>query len=100
MFSSLTLAVATAPAPVLYVNKLPFGDPEMAKFMGPPRPELDQAWHDLLDATLIRYSEDELMRADNATSVRHKDGGFVGGLGVSHSLHCLVRNQGPSPCSP
>ncbi|KAK4040643.1 hypothetical protein C8A01DRAFT_15489 [Parachaetomium inaequale] len=80
-----------SPAPVKYVNKLLVGDPDTPKFMGQPRPELDEAWHELLDATLIRYSGDELRRANNATSVRHKDGGFVGGLGISHSLHCLKR---------
>ncbi|KAK3399799.1 hypothetical protein B0T20DRAFT_406986 [Sordaria brevicollis] len=80
-----------SPAPVKYVNKWLTGDPDTKKFMGKPRPELDQAWHDLLDSTLIKYSADELFLANNATSVQHKDGGFVGGLGISHSLHCLKR---------
>ncbi len=59
--------------------------------MGQPRPELDQAWHDLLTGTLIRYTREELLQAGNATSVKHKNGGYVGGFGISHSLHCLVR---------
>ncbi|KAH6633942.1 hypothetical protein B0J18DRAFT_405658 [Chaetomium sp. MPI-SDFR-AT-0129] len=83
--------VPYSPAPVKYVNKLLVGDPDTPKFMGEPRPEMDAAWHDLLDATLIRYTEDELLQANNATSVRHVDGGYVGGLGISHSLHCLKR---------
>lgn len=58
--------------------------------MGEPRPELDQAWHDLLEGTLIRFSEDELFRSNNATSVRLEGGDYAGGLGISHSLHCLV----------
>ncbi|KAF2826766.1 hypothetical protein CC86DRAFT_416493 [Ophiobolus disseminans] len=64
-------------------------DPDTLKFMGKPRPELDEGWHDLLQGTLIKFSADELYAAGNATSVAHKDGGFVGGLGISHSLHCL-----------
>ena len=59
--------------------------------MGQPRPEMDEAWHALLSATAIRFSAQELQQAGNATSVRHKDGGFIGGLAVSHSLHCIVR---------
>ncbi|CCC12656.1 hypothetical protein SMACR_05618 [Sordaria macrospora] len=85
------LSLQDSPAPVQYVNKWLTGDPDTKKFMGKPRPELDQAWHDLLDSTLIKYSADELFLANNATSVQHKDGGFVGGLGISHSLHCLKR---------
>lgn len=87
--------LTSAPAPVKYVNKLLVGDPDTPKFMGEPRPEMDEAWHDLLDATLIRYTEDELLQANNATSVRHVDGGYVGGLGISHSLHCLVSRFSP-----
>ncbi|KAK8041468.1 hypothetical protein PG994_014475 [Apiospora phragmitis] len=78
------------PAPVLYVNKWLKGDPDTPKFMGKPRPEMDQAWNDLLSATAIRLSSEELLLANNATSVEHKDGGFVGGLGISHLLHCVV----------
>lgn len=58
--------------------------------MGKPRPEMDKAWHDLLEGTLIRFTDEELLLANNATSVKHKESGYVGGLGVSHSLHCLV----------
>lgn len=65
-------------------------DPESSRFSGEPRPELDQAWHEMLDGTLIRLSEEELLHANNATSVRSKDGGYIGAIGVSHSLHCLV----------
>lgn len=68
-------------------------DPESSRFSGEPRPELDQAWHEMLDGTLIRLSEEELLQANNATSVRSKDGGYIGSIGVSHSLHCLVSSS-------
>ncbi|KAK4176280.1 hypothetical protein QBC36DRAFT_239196 [Triangularia setosa] len=80
-----------SPAPVTYVNKFMNTDPETEKFLGEPRPELDQAWHELLDGTLIYFSEEELKKAGNAKSISRKGGGYVGGLGVSHSLHCLKR---------
>jgi len=80
-----------SPAPVRYVHKWLGKDPEMHKYVGNPRKELDEAWHELLEGTLIRYSEEELKLAGNVTSVKHKDGGYLGGLGVSHSLHCLKR---------
>ncbi|KAK3994930.1 hypothetical protein QBC44DRAFT_261069 [Cladorrhinum sp. PSN332] len=80
-----------SPAPVKYVNKYLVGDPDTPKFLGQPRPEMDEAWHELLDGTLIRYTASELQKANSATSVQHKHGGYVGGLGVSHSLHCIKR---------
>lgn len=99
----------TAPASLelRYENRYLTQDPDTPSFMGRPRPEMDQAWHDLLEGTgasmlcyqcflndppgtLIRYSHDELRLAGNASSVAHRQGGYVGGLGISHSLHCLV----------
>ncbi|KAK7911255.1 hypothetical protein PG985_013736 [Apiospora marii] len=80
-----------SPAPMSYVNKWFTGDPDTPKFLGQPRPEMDEAWHDLLSATAILLSSEELLLANNATSIEHKNGGFVGGLGISHSLHCVKR---------
>lgn len=79
-----------APAPVTYVNKWLKGDPDTPKFLGNPSTEMDQAWHELLSGTAIRFSEEELILANNATSIRLQDGGYVAGLGISHSLHCVV----------
>lgn len=92
---------------VKFENRFLDADPNMSKFLGKPRPEQDQAWHELLEGmcssmyplelelkhyagTFIRITGDELHQADNTTSVRHKKGGYVAGLGVSHALHCLV----------
>lgn len=79
-----------APAPVTYVNKWLKGDKDTPRFLGKPSAEMDQAWHELLSATAIRLSEEELALSNNATSIRLEGGGFVGGLGVSHALHCVV----------
>jgi len=75
---------------VRYVNRFFSDDPDTHKFMGKPRKELDEAWHNLLTATALHFSAEEMQQAGNATSVLHKDGGYIGGLGLSHSLHCLV----------
>lgn len=44
-------ALAPAQSHVRYMNKWPHRDPDMHRFMGKPRPELDDAWHELLDST-------------------------------------------------
>ncbi|KAI7784466.1 uncharacterized protein LA080_009965 [Diaporthe eres] len=85
------VTVPYSPAPVTYVNKWLKGDPDTPKFVGTPSIEMDHAWHKLLSGTAIRFSEEELALANNATSIRLQDGGYVAGLGISHSLHCVKR---------
>ncbi|KAI0425542.1 hypothetical protein F5Y09DRAFT_352167 [Xylaria sp. FL1042] len=80
-----------APAPVRYVNRnltSGFGSP---RFLGNPRPELDEAWHELLTGTAISLSKEDLRLADAPSSMRLKASGYIGGLGISHSLHCIKR---------
>ncbi|KAI0448614.1 hypothetical protein F5B21DRAFT_518804 [Xylaria acuta] len=79
------------PVKLNYINRILKEDPDTPKFIGKPRPEMDEAWHNLLNGTLIKFSQEELLLAGNAKSIAHKDGGFVGGLAISHSLHCLKR---------
>ncbi|KAF2197595.1 hypothetical protein GQ43DRAFT_424245 [Delitschia confertaspora ATCC 74209] len=58
-------------------------------YKGPPSPEQDAAWRDLLAPTAIRASE-ETMERINRTSIRLKDGsGYFVTLDVYHQLHCL-----------
>ncbi|KAK7186853.1 uncharacterized protein CC84DRAFT_1092207 [Paraphaeosphaeria sporulosa] len=59
-------------------------------YKGHPRPELDQAWHDLLENSNIRVSEEELKKI-NRTSIKLTDGSgdYMAGLNVHHHLHCL-----------
>ncbi|KAI0878355.1 hypothetical protein GGS24DRAFT_518143 [Hypoxylon argillaceum] len=60
-------------------------------FTGEPRPEVDQAWSQLLRSSMIRISEEELKRM-NKTSIRLRDGsGYVGYLEAIHMLHCVKR---------
>ncbi|KAI1204754.1 uncharacterized protein F4807DRAFT_446096 [Annulohypoxylon truncatum] len=80
-----------SPAPVKYVNRNLTSDFNSSKFMGDPRPELDTAWHDLLNGTGIRLSAEDVLLAKATDVVHLKGGGYIGGLGIMHSLHCLKR---------
>lgn len=59
-------------------------------FRGPPRPELDAAWDDLVKYSNIRVTAEDL-RKINKTSVQLSDGSglYWSGLNVHHQLHCL-----------
>lgn len=60
-------------------------------FTGKPRPELDAAWHDLLQNANIRVSKETLDRV-NGSSIAFSDGdGYYAQLGMFHELHCLKR---------
>ncbi|KAF4626888.1 hypothetical protein G7Y89_g11268 [Cudoniella acicularis] len=59
------------------LNRFLAEGPEHNPFMGEPRPELDQAWHNLLAGILPRLTADELLLAGNTTSIAHKQGGYV-----------------------
>ncbi|KAH8176412.1 tat pathway signal sequence [Sarocladium implicatum] len=60
------------------------------RYRGPPRPEQDEAWEDLLRYNNLRVQEVDLAKA-NLTSVPLKDdaGGYLATLDVFHSLHCV-----------
>ncbi|KAK3393992.1 hypothetical protein B0H63DRAFT_555273 [Podospora didyma] len=86
------LARPYTPAPVRHITRSLRHAPDAHKFSGDPRPELDEAWHETLSGTLFRLSPDELGPDVNYTnSIRHKEGGLVGVMGVSHNLHCVKR---------
>ena len=59
-------------------------------YRGPPRAELDTAWHELVQYSNIRVSADDLRRI-NRTSVMLSDGSgdYMAELNVHHQLHCL-----------
>ncbi|KAH9990679.1 hypothetical protein F4779DRAFT_252542 [Xylariaceae sp. FL0662B] len=64
-----------------------------APFSGPPRDEIDQNWHNLLNVENI-ILEPELMKAygRDQFGVAVPDGkGFLGTLNVYHELHCIKR---------
>ncbi|KAK4090436.1 hypothetical protein Purlil1_5108 [Purpureocillium lilacinum] len=60
------------------------------KYRGPPRPEQDAAWEDLLRYNNLRVQKEDLDKA-NATSVPLNDdqGGYLATLDVFHTLHCV-----------
>ncbi|KAF8864295.1 hypothetical protein BDZ45DRAFT_737301 [Acephala macrosclerotiorum] len=68
-------------------------DDDIAKwnpYRGEPRPEMDEAWHELLKYSNIRVSAEDLKAIDR-TSVRLSDGSgmYMSELNVYHQLHCL-----------
>ncbi|KAJ1715748.1 hypothetical protein NYO67_2047 [Aspergillus flavus] len=69
-----------------FQNQLETSNP----YKGPPRPELEEAWHNLLHpSAAIRVSKEALDRI-NRTSVQLLDGsGYMVALDVYHQLHCL-----------
>lgn len=58
--------------------------------MGKPGPEMEEAWSNDLEASLIRITDDELAQTGARYSIPLQGGGYAAGLGVSHNLHCLV----------
>lgn len=59
-------------------------------FAAVPSPELDQAWHELLEGTTIRVAKEDLDYY-NITSLPLADGsGFASELFMTHELNCLV----------
>jgi hypothetical protein len=62
---------------------------DSTKFVGPPGPETDTTWHQLLQDRYIRVSEEELLRNER-TSVELPGGGYLAWIGVFHELHCTV----------
>ncbi|CAJ0547070.1 Ff.00g016970.m01.CDS01 [Fusarium sp. VM40] len=60
------------------------------KYRGPPRPEQDTAWDELLHYNNLRVEKEDLEKA-NTTSVPLHDsqGGYLVTLDVFHTLHCV-----------
>ena len=58
-------------------------------YVGPPAPEVDDAWSQLMMPMAIRVNEAEL-KAGEQHSVELPDGGYLAWLGVYHELHCIV----------
>ncbi|KAF2139772.1 uncharacterized protein K452DRAFT_352505 [Aplosporella prunicola CBS 121167] len=66
---------------------------ERGSFSGKPSPQLDQAWHDLLNYENIKL-EPEVMKhyeREDIGVALPEGGGYIGTLNVYHELHCLKR---------
>lgn len=57
-------------------------------FAGEPRPESEEAWHQLMSKMAVRVTSEELA-VHNQTSVSLPNGGYLAWLGVFHQLHCV-----------
>ncbi|KAJ0165766.1 hypothetical protein CTA2_10032 [Colletotrichum tanaceti] len=75
-----------------HLEVFPIQGPPHGKYTGQPRPEVDQAWKDLLQYNNIRVSEDWVHRwGREHEAVKLPDGGYLGMLSVFHELHCIKR---------
>ena len=70
-----------------------YGNLNHNPFVGPPTPQVDAAWHDLLDNIHLRVSKEELERTKQTSVELPEGGGFLAWLGVYHELHCLVSRR-------
>jgi hypothetical protein len=63
---------------------------QSSKYSGKPRPELDEAWSELLKYSNVRVSADDLRKINrNSIELADGSGDYMAGLDVHHSLHCL-----------
>ncbi|KAK1984741.1 hypothetical protein LZ30DRAFT_812672 [Colletotrichum cereale] len=80
-------------AVVLEKAKFHAGLNDTTRFRGDPRPELEEAWDELLSAINIRVDGDWFTRmsrnASSAVKINDGKGGYAGMLDVFHHLHCL-----------
>ncbi|KAL6721252.1 hypothetical protein ACLMJK_000354 [Lecanora helva] len=58
-------------------------------YAGPPSPELENAWDELLGSMHIRISKSELKHDNQESVILTEGGGYLGWLGVFHELHCI-----------
>ncbi|KAI0388635.1 hypothetical protein F5Y17DRAFT_474350 [Xylariaceae sp. FL0594] len=58
-------------------------------YKGPPSPESDAAWTELVDPTNIRLTKEDLKKINRTALELSDHSGYHGGMGVHHHLHCL-----------
>ncbi|PYH98985.1 hypothetical protein BO71DRAFT_405746 [Aspergillus ellipticus CBS 707.79] len=63
--------------------------PNNTRFTGHPGAEWERAMGELMDGTLLRLTPAELQQF-GSDSIPLADGGYAAGLGVAHSLHCVL----------
>ena len=67
-----------------------FHNLSQSSFAGPPSPETDAAWTNLLAPMHMRVSIEELRRDNQESVPLPEGGGYLGWMGVFHELHCIV----------
>ncbi|KAH8807268.1 hypothetical protein F5884DRAFT_880154 [Xylogone sp. PMI_703] len=71
--------------------------PDPIKYVGDPSPDIDNAWEELTWGRYILITEEEARSslADQFGDIQQfwspKRGGYIGGLDMFHTLHCLNR---------
>ncbi|KAK5994227.1 Transacylase cctO-like protein [Cladobotryum mycophilum] len=69
-----------------------FTNDDIPRYMGPPDPAREKAWHDMLQGIDVRITKDDLIkmgRLENAVELNDENGGYVVLVNAYHELHCL-----------
>ncbi|KAE9367867.1 hypothetical protein N431DRAFT_471261 [Stipitochalara longipes BDJ] len=61
-------------------------DPAEPQYIGPPSPEIDRAWEELLGGQYLILNEEEGLQLDNPVPILDQ---YIAEVEVMHSLHCL-----------
>ncbi|KAF4637376.1 hypothetical protein G7Y89_g727 [Cudoniella acicularis] len=64
-------------------------DPTEPQYVGKPSPEIDNAWHKLLQGQYLYLPKEEAMKLDNPVPIEALQGSYLAEVEVMHSLHCL-----------
>ncbi|KAJ6441506.1 Peroxisomal hydratase-dehydrogenase-epimerase [Purpureocillium lavendulum] len=73
-----------------HLEIFPIQGPPHGIYTGEPRPEVDNAWRELLKYNNIRVSDAWVHRwGREHEAVKLPDGGYLGMLSVFHELHCI-----------
>ena len=73
-----------------YQHPKPFIRFRQSPYAGPPSPQVDQAWHELLNDMAIRVPKEELEKGKQSSVALPEGGGYLAWPGVYHELHCVV----------
>ncbi|MCJ1261976.1 hypothetical protein MMC22_001845 [Lobaria immixta] len=63
-------------------------NPNLPQFVGPPSPEIDQAWYDMLRGRIFTITEQDALAFPGLTTLPNT-GKYYMELDMFHSLHCL-----------
>ncbi|KAL4404800.1 hypothetical protein CABS03_14595 [Colletotrichum abscissum] len=81
-----------------HLEVFPIQGPPHGKYTGEPRPEVDQAWRDLLQCRPLLNLHGSTCTNEwvhrwgrEHEAVKLPDGGYLGMLSVFHELHCIKR---------
>ena len=88
--TELTQGLAPANG-VISFNFQRYKDNDGGEYAGSPRPELEDAWDDLMRGEVFRALKEDVVLANGNPEevILLEHGGYLAGLNVYHELHCI-----------